>query len=78
MFEPCEVEATFAPDGLPKPLSILWAGERLPVIEYGRTWQTNDGLFMLVRVQDGRGFHLWYRNLLWQARLENTRPTNFV
>ncbi|MCB9438209.1 MAG: hypothetical protein H6673_14630 [Anaerolineales bacterium] len=78
MFEPCEVDATFAPDGLPKPLSMVWAGKRLSVIEYGRTWQTDEGLFMLVRVQDGRGFQLWFSSPIWQARLENTRPTNFV
>lgn len=78
MFEFCEVEATFTLDGLPRPHSIVWAGERLVVLNYGRIWRTDDGLFMLVQVQDGRGFQLWYNGALWQARLENSKPTNFV
>lgn len=78
MFEHCEVEATFTLDGMPKPHVIIWSGQRLVVTDYGRIWRTDDGLFMLVRVQDGRGFQLWYNGALWQARLENNKPTNFV
>ncbi len=66
-FRVIEVEATYAPDGWPRPHSVRWGGVTLPVIDVGRRWRIDDGVHVLVRVPDGRVFELHTNGSLWRA-----------
>ncbi len=57
-----------------RPGAILWAGERLRVIEYGRRWEADDGLHMLVRVMDDRTLELRRHGDDWSARIVSAPP----
>jgi hypothetical protein len=76
-FRVTAVEATFTPDGWPVPHTLLWEGEMLPVAERGRRWRTEDGVHMLVLVDDGRVFELHTNGALWRAALISV-PQRYV
>jgi hypothetical protein len=76
-FRVTEVEATFTAEGQPLPHSMQWEGETLPVAERGRRWHTEDGLHMLVLVDDGRVFELHTNGAVWRAALVSS-PQRFV
>lgn len=76
MFEMCEVEATFRPNGLPRPTRLMWQGQKLMVVDYGRNWQDNDGWHLLIRVANGQVFELLYSGSLWHGRTVSHRPLN--
>ena len=61
------VEASYSPDGWPRPSSLRWEGETLPVIDVGRRWREDNGIHVLARVPDGRVFELHTNGSLWRA-----------
>lgn len=76
MFEICEVEANFRPNGLPRPTCLMWKGQERIVIDYGRHWQNEDGWHLLIRVADGNVFELLYNGSQWRGRSTDHRPSN--
>ncbi len=76
-FSVTEVEATYTPDGWPRPSSVRWRGVTLDVVDVGRRWRADDGIHVLVRVDDGRVFELHTNGSLWRAALV-AQPPNFV
>lgn len=68
------VEATFTPDGWPRPSEITWNGTALPVINTGRRWRHDDGIHVLVMVSDGRVFELHTNGALWRAAVVSEPP----
>jgi len=68
-FRVTEVEAIYSPDGWPRPITLLWNGEMLPVIDVGRRWKTEGGIHILARVPDERVFELSTNGALWRTRV---------
>jgi len=64
-----EVEAVYSPDGWPRPLSLRWCGETLPVTDVGRRWKSENGIHILARVPDDRVFELYTNGAIWRARV---------
>ena len=76
MFEMCEVEASFRPNGLPRPTYLTWKDQKLTVVDYGRHWQDDDGWHLLIRVADGTVFELLYNGFRWHGCSASHRPSN--
>jgi hypothetical protein len=76
MFEVCEVEAKFHPNGLPRPVCLIWQSKRLSVADYGRQWQADDGWHLLILVANGQVFELLYSGSLWYGRSTSRPPQN--
>ncbi len=76
-FREVEVQATFSPDGVPRPQSLRWGGETLRVQDVGRRWVADDGQHLLVRVAEGRVFELRTDGVRWWAALR-TPPVALV
>jgi hypothetical protein len=76
MFEMCEVEATFRPNGLPRPTCLIWKGQMLAVDDFGRNWQAEDGWHLLIRVANGSVFELLYSGSMWYGRSTSRLPQN--
>ena len=76
-FREVQVQATFTPDGIPRPHSVTWAGEVLRVADIGRHWPADDGRHVLVRTADGRVFELRTDGVHWWAALR-TPPSALV
>lgn len=68
-FDELSVEATWTPDGWPVPSRLMWQGEPLTVLDLGRRWKADDGLYVLARVADGRVFELHTNGARWWARV---------
>jgi hypothetical protein len=76
-FREVRVQATFTPDGVPRPRSLRWEERTLHILDVGRRWAANDGQHLLVRVADGRVFELRTDSARWWAALR-TPPTAWV
>jgi len=76
-FRQVQVQATYTPEGDPRPHSLRWAGQTLRVLDVGRRWVAEDGRHLLVRVADGRVFELRTNGARWWAALR-TPPTALV
>lgn len=74
---PCEVEAVFAPNGNARPISLLWGGQVLRIVDTGRRWSDEVGQHILARAEDGRVFELLYNAANWQAQVVS-QPPNFA
>lgn len=72
--KPCNVEATFSPDGKARPIKLTWDNETLLITEKGRHWKSDDGQHMLVKVPDGRTFELLYNGAHWQGKIVSSPP----
>jgi hypothetical protein len=77
-FRVTEVEATYSPDGWPRPLKLRWDGETLLVTDVGRRWKTEAGIHVLARVPDERVFELHTNGALWRARVIAHPPPGVV
>lgn len=69
-----QVEATWTPDGWPVPTRLTWQSAALDVIDVGRRWKADDGLYLLARVTGGRVFELHTNGARWWARVVSTPP----
>jgi hypothetical protein len=76
-FSVTEVTAYYTPDGWPVPSSVRWNGVTLAIIDHGRRWQHDDGIHMLVMVEDGRVFELHTNGSLWRAQVVSD-PNQFA
>ena len=76
-FREVHVQATFTPDGTPRPHNLRCEGQTLRVLDVGRRWDAGDGQHLLVRVTDGRVFELRTDSVRWWAALR-TSPTALV
>lgn len=63
----CEVQAVFDSQGQARPISLVWGGQTLLVVDVGRRWLDDWGQHLLARVQDGRVFELVYNAVSWQG-----------
>lgn len=68
-FETVEVEATYSPDGWPRPSAVLWRGDLLRVSDVGRRWKEMDGIHLLARLADDRVLELHTNGAHWWARV---------
>lgn len=76
-FRVTEVEAHYTPDGWPVPAHLRWQGVTLRIVDHGRRWRAEDGIHLLVMVEDGRVFELHTNGAAWRAALI-AEPGHFV
>jgi hypothetical protein len=61
MNEPIDVEASFGPQGAPRPSAFHWHGRRHRIRSLGRSWIESGGVHLLVMTTPGRVFELLYQ-----------------
>lgn len=52
-----------------RPIALRWEDERLPIEEIEDSWRIPGGRKFRVRVEDGRGFELFYGELYDEWRI---------
>jgi hypothetical protein len=68
-FSVTTVEAYYTPDGWPVPSTLRWNNITLRIVDHGRRWRNDDGIHLLVMVEDGRVFELHTNGSLWRAKV---------
>ena len=55
-----------------RPLALYWEGERFEIKEILSRWRTPGNMRFIVRIEDGRIFHLAYNDIedLWCVELQ--------
>ena len=75
--EQIEVTARFDAHGKITPLIFVWKGRNYQVESIGRSWQTDDGIHVLVMIRSNEVYHLLFNpdEACWYLLREISIPT---